>query len=204
MLVDVGLLGRLLEVAHLLGAVRERVQEKALRALPAFRLCRLRCFTLLARLLTRFLARLGGELVASVDGSAVAASRKLGDVREGSVGVGLERGAGAHARAVGGLGVCLRRSAAPLPLRPRMPRGLLLENFRLRAPEQRRQDGTEDCHSGLSLEIESDDVADSSEGGSREHGARSLATEVGARTISPRTAVCEEVTVEVMALSRSN
>ena len=75
MRIDVRLLGRLLEVAHLLGAVGERVQEEALRALPAFRLCRLRCFTLLARLLTRFLARLGGQLVASVDGGAVAASR---------------------------------------------------------------------------------------------------------------------------------
>src|SRR5262249_16281097 len=150
------------------------------------------------------LGGVGGGLLAGVDGSAVAAFGDLGDASQRGVRVGRERGAGAHARAVGGLGVCLRRSAALLPLRPRMPRGLLLENFRLRAPEQRRQAGTEGGHSGLSLEIESDAVADSGEGGGREEGAGSLGTEVGARTLSPRTAVCEEVTVEVMALSRSN
>ena len=42
--IDVGLGGRLLEVAHLLGAMGERVAEKALCALAALRLCRLRFF----------------------------------------------------------------------------------------------------------------------------------------------------------------
>jgi hypothetical protein len=60
-------------VGHALGAMRERVEEEALRTLPAFRLCRF-----LTRL-ARFLAGLGGELVAGVDGGAVAAFRDLGD-----------------------------------------------------------------------------------------------------------------------------
>jgi hypothetical protein len=45
--------GRLFDVAHLLGAMGERVLEEPLRALPTLcRPCRLRCFTWLAGLST--------------------------------------------------------------------------------------------------------------------------------------------------------
>jgi hypothetical protein len=51
-----------------------------------------------------------------------------------------------------------------------MPRGLLLENFRLGAPEQRREHGAEDRRGGGGLEPEADEVGyDFSEVGGREH-----------------------------------
>ena len=84
----------------------------------------------------------------------MAAFSELGDGGERCIGVGLERGDGALARAVRGLGVRLH-PAALLPLRPRRARGLLLEKiFRLRAPEQRGKHGVENRGRGGGLEPE--------------------------------------------------
>ena len=59
MRIDVRLLGRLLDLAHLLGAMGERVLEEALGALAA--LGRLWLRSGLAGVLAGFLARLAGE-----------------------------------------------------------------------------------------------------------------------------------------------
>jgi hypothetical protein len=89
-LIDTGLHRRRLDVAHLLGAVGERVEQKALCALARLGngTCRRRWLARLARLLAGLLA----QIAASVNDSAAADAGELGDRVHRDAGIGFERG----------------------------------------------------------------------------------------------------------------
>src|SRR5262249_46270348 len=79
------------------------------------------------------------------------------------------------------------RAASPLRSQP-SSRALLRALGRLRS-EQRREHGAENRGGDVAVELETNDVRDDFSKG-RTHGTKSPAA--GARTINPRTAVCED------------
>src|SRR5262245_5166986 len=116
--IDVGLSGRLFEVADSLRAMRQLLAEEALRALAAVGcfVIALRLASVLARLLARCPALLLGQLFAGVDGGLAADLRGLREFGRRCVGIGSERGERPLARLGGGMTLVF-----PLPLSPWPP-----------------------------------------------------------------------------------
>src|SRR5262249_50502702 len=115
LLVNVGLGGRILDDARLLGATSELLPKELLRARAALgRLCRLRCFT---RGLAGGLARFGVQSLAGVDDGAAANLGELHEVGRRGGGIGLERCERPIARFAG-------RATPVFALAPPAPRSL--------------------------------------------------------------------------------